>query len=280
MARDRSDDDFEDDHDDRPRRRRRDDDDRDPPRRDGSGKSSSLMVILLVCGVGGVLLLGCGCVGVGLLLPAVQKVRQAAAMSTAQNNLKRIGIAMHSSHDATNEWRVPYAVDSKGTSMPGHSFRVSLLPYMEQDALYRSIDLTQPWDSSRNLPLTSTHLRDFSDPNYPDLVGNNKTPYRAFVGGGAMFKTDGSRVRLQDITDGASNTIMLIQTTETIPWAKPQEIPYSKTTPLPSFGAPNSSAFQVLFADGSVRAVRVNTVPEADLRSLIEATDGRLVTLP
>src|SRR2546425_11751654 len=74
---------------------------------------------------------------IGLLLPAVQKVRAAAARIKCQNNLKQIGLALHSHHDATGS--LPPG-NSKPNGFSAHSF---LLPYLEQESLYRQIDFTK-----------------------------------------------------------------------------------------------------------------------------------------
>jgi prepilin-type N-terminal cleavage/methylation domain-containing protein len=83
---------------------------------------------------------------IGLLLPAVQKVRAAAARTQCQNNLKQIGLAIHNYHDAHSQF--PFG---KGPSYPAPakpyarwSMHSQLLPYIEQDNLYRSIDFTHP----------------------------------------------------------------------------------------------------------------------------------------
>src|SRR5262249_17395165 len=81
---------------------------------------------------------------IGLLLPAVQKVREAAARIKCRNNLKQLGLAMHSYHDANG--RLPPGIT---TWMNGedaaHTGFTYLLPYFEQDNVYRQIDLTKQW---------------------------------------------------------------------------------------------------------------------------------------
>ena len=269
------DDDLDDDKD-RPRRRRpRDDDSDDRPRKKPGGSNTGVIVGIVV----GVLALSmCACVPVmiGLLLPAVQKVRESAARMSSQNNMKRIGLAMHNQESATGSFQGPFA---PGATNQDHSFRVGLLPFMEQDGLYRQIDLTQPWDGVKNSPFTGTPIADFLDPANPASVGT-ATPYRMFVGPGAMFDGTAKMPTLMSITDGTSNTIMAVAATQTVPWASPQELPYGPGIPLPPLGStPTADGFNALMADGSVRYIR-KTIPTADLRSLIEKADGRVVNIP
>ncbi len=220
-----------------------------------------------------------GLLGVGIVLFLVAlgnmcKVRDAAARAYDANNLKQLALAQHSFSDANDGIVGPYAQVSPGVLNTELSFRVSLLPYIEHDDRYRQFDLKQPWDSARNAVASSEPLKFFQSPDTPDRAKPD-TPYRVFYGGGALFAADGTPVKLADIPDGASSTILFVHATETVPWAKPQEFPYTPTTPLPPLGSPGlGKGFNAAMADGSVRFLR-HTIAEADLRSLIEKADGR-----
>src|SRR5262249_24356089 len=161
------------------------------------------------------------------------------------------------------------------TVQKGVSFRVNLLPYMGQDGLYRSFDLTQPWDSARNKPHSDTPIKQFQ--SIYDPQPGVATPYRVFVGGGGPFDPDGKPVRLARIKDGAGNTILLVHAADQVPWAQPMELPYSPTAPLPALGHASINGMNVAMADGSVRFLKKDT-PDAVIRGLITKAGGEKVT--
>lgn len=164
---------------------------------------------------------------IGLLLPAVQKVREAAARLKCQNNLKQIGLAMHNHHSAREMFPPGYvsgiASDGSDTG-PGWGWKAHLLPEMEQDNLYRLINLavpveapahqaariTQvpifrcPSDDGRPTFLTVTVVTEVATSNYVGVFGNNEIEDDPGAGNGIFFRN--SRIRFGDITDGTSNT--------------------------------------------------------------------------
>src|SRR6476619_130793 len=85
---------------------------------------------------------------IGLLLPAVQKVREAAARAKCQNNLKQLGVALHNYHSAFNAfpygWGAPNVVGNTRTA----NWRVRLFPFMEMDTVYQQVNLTDTWTSA------------------------------------------------------------------------------------------------------------------------------------
>jgi hypothetical protein len=141
---------------------------------------------------------------------------------------------------------------------PLYSGRVLLLPFMEQEALYRQFDLSKAWDSPENMALSQTSIPIFMDPSSADQTAG-KTDYVFVTGKGTVFEA-GKYIRLADITDGSSNTIVIVEYKNTgIRWAEPVDLDISQPMSLPPGNHPNMNIAG--FADGSVRPISKNVPP-------------------
>src|SRR5437879_1325618 len=90
---------------------------------------------------------------IALLVPAVQKVRESAARAQCQNNLKQIGLALHSYHDSNKRLPPGYRatagyIDGANDTAPGWGWATFILPQIEQTTIYRQINLSQPVQQS------------------------------------------------------------------------------------------------------------------------------------
>jgi type II secretory pathway pseudopilin PulG len=270
--------DRDDDFDDRPRRRRfEDEDDAERPRRPSGGMGGGVIALI----IGGVLLAGLCVVGllVALLLPAVSRVREAAARVQTSNNLKQIGLAMHNYHGVNGHFPLPALKTRDGR--PGLSWRVAILPYIEQESLYRQFKLDEPWDSPANRQAARFMPKPFLSVGDPE--GTDLTHFRVFVGGGAMFEWDkktglGPETEQKaGLGDGSQNTIMVIEAAEAVPWSKPEELEYDPRRPLPALGPSFRDLFLVLLADGSVRPFNKGGLNETTLRAAITRNGGEVM---
>jgi hypothetical protein len=192
---------------------------------------------------------------------AVTKVRDAATRTRITNNLKMIAIAAHAYHDAYNT--MPPAAFGPAGKL---SWRVALLPYLEEGELYKQFKLDEPWDSEHNKKLLTKIPK-----VYAPLVGEappGHTFVRAFSGPGAVFPAPPGRVTLAAITtmNGTSNTIMVVDTGEPVPWTAPDELVYDPKAP-PRLGAQTPGGFLAAMCDGQVRFFRYNFPPETIARA-------------
>lgn len=235
-------------------RRRRDDDDDDAPRRPRQKSSSSTVWIILAAVF--VPLCGCGLIGAALLIPAVSKVREAAARTQSANNMKQLGLAIHAYHDANR--KLPAANNN------GLSWRVAILPYVEQAHLYQQFNQNEPWDSPANRPLLERMPKVFENPQRPAPPGH--TFYQAVVGPRAFFS--GPNRGFRDITDGLSNTLMLVEGADAVPWTKPADVVYDENGQLPPIG--DRGRFLGLYGDISIGRFTSGRIDDS-LRTLLTA---------
>lgn len=213
----------------------------------------------------------------GIMVPAVQKVRDAADRMTSQNNLKQIGIALHNYHDAMGAFPPAVVRDKNGKAL--YSWRVLILPYLEQDVIYKNWKKDEPWDSPHNKPLSDVVLKVYTIPGSPDGI-SNRTPYRVFIGKGTGFeelkRQPSKGIRFADITDGTTNTIAVVEATETVPWAKPEELDFVAGKALPPLGPPWRDGFNALLFDATVRLIPKTIKPQS-LQAMITRNGGEIV---
>jgi prepilin-type processing-associated H-X9-DG protein len=234
---------------------------------------------------------------IGLLLPANRRVQEAAGRMACRNNLKQLMLALHSYHDVTGgsvEYRPdrPYAPAANlfppGCVGPGAtpeerlSWMVALLPYVEQDSLYKKFNLEQGYEG--NLPAARTAVKTFLCPSSEEAAaGDAVTHYLAMAGIGpdAAARPAGAAgngfmgydrpTSMSMIEDGTSNTIALMETRAGLgPWARggvsslrgfdPADVPRLHAQPR-RWGS-DPGGMNVGMADGSVRFIRSSIEPK------------------
>ncbi len=204
---------------------------------------------------------------------AVLRMQEAAATSASSNNLKQIGLAMHNYHDTMNAFPPAAVCDKKGR--PQLSWRVLILPYIEQEALYKEFKLDEPWDSETNKKLLVKMPKVYAVPGKTKL-GDTDTYYRVFVGNGAGFDwLNGGKI--QNITDGTSNTLMCVTAATAVPWTKPDELEFDPEKDMGKLvGLVVNGKAQVVMFDGSVRTLPKLPAKET-LNALITRGGGEVV---
>lgn len=209
--------------------------------------------------------------------PAVfQKIQQETVKRMqGQNNLKQIGLAFFNYHDVYNQF--PFPTGKTDDGKPSQlSWRVHILPYIEEEALYEQFKLDEPWDSEHNKALLDKM------PDVFKLSDQTKAGHTQFVAPtGEGFIIDGDKTRkIRDLTDGLSNTVIVlsVQPEKAVPWTKPGGFsldPAKAAEILQNDGG----KFLALYGDGSVR--NISTQIEAEtLKALLTISGGEVVDLP
>jgi RNA polymerase sigma factor (sigma-70 family) len=206
----------------------------------------------------------------------VDKVREAAARAQSANHLKQIGLAMHNFHDANKAFPA-HAIYDKDGKKPLLSWRVAILPYIEQSELYKEFKLDEPWDSEHNKKLIKKMPAIYEIP-LPGKKKEGHTHYQVFTGPDTIF--DGpNKMKVVGITDGTSNTILAVEAKNAVEWTRPDDLTLPKDKDkLPAVGGHFSNGFHVLIADGSVRLVSPKVSPEA-FRAAITPAGGEIFDL-
>lgn len=160
-----------------------------------------------------------------MLLMSQSGGRQAARRITSSNNLKQIGLALHYYHETYGQFPPAYTVDKHGK--PQHSWRVLLLPFLEQGWLYEEFNLDEPWSSDANKKLISSMPHVYNSPFFYDKRSGGKTPYLAVVDeldGRTILLPKKSRA-MQEIPDGTSNTAVVVDDPGHMTiWTKPDAV--------------------------------------------------------
>jgi prepilin-type processing-associated H-X9-DG protein len=207
-----------------------------------------------------------------------------SAVSESQDKLKKIAVAMHNYHDAYGTF--PNAIYGPDRKTPGLSWRVALLPYIEHVQLYQQFKLNEPWDSEHNKKLIEKMPAVYGPPGGRGHSGY--TYYRGFAGKDATFLPHfpnqlgqpGQPVRGRRITefsDGTSNTVMIAEAAEAVPWTKPDELAFDLKGPLPKLGGIFAEGANAAYGDGSVRFLPASIPPNV-LRAFITPNMGEVIT--
>lgn len=201
-------------------------------------------------------------------------LRQASARVQSMYNLKQVSIGAHAEHDMSKTLPPSLLLDASGRAL--HGWPTLLLPYVEQDTLFKQIDLKKPWHQQESLFKTevSVYLNPLLDGK--DEAGNPLIHYA----GNIHVLAPGKRLTLKDIKDGAATTILFGEIAAHVrPWGTPWHLrdpARGLGNASTQFNGPpgrNPEGMCISFADGSVRFLSKNTDPEV-LRALATPAGG------
>jgi prepilin-type processing-associated H-X9-DG protein len=236
------------------------------------GKAGTIIAIMLLLPLVG-----------AFLLPARRSAGPAARRSQCKNNLKQIGIALYNYHEKFGSLPPAYIADQNGR--PLHSWRVLLLPFLDQAPLYAQYRFDEPWDGPNNSKLADSIHSIYCCPSddHGDLdhkLGRSTmTSYVAVVGADTAWPGHGAS-SFQDIKDGTSNTLLVVEVANSgIHWMEPRDLHVLQMTPTinaksgQGMSSRHTGGAHGVFADGSVRFISDTLTADA-LRALITAHAG------
>ena len=218
-------------------------------------------------------------------MPALAvQTRLAVQRSAAMNNLHQLALAMHMYQDANGS--LPAVANFDKKNKPLLSWRVHLLPYVDEGKLYREFKLDEPWDSEHNKKLIAKMPNVFANPYNTKLAADGKTTFLAPIykdaqGICAVFTGDKTGIAIQNIPDGTSNTVMLADVDDdaAVIWTKPDDLKLDPKNPHKSLSARHGERYLFAFADGSVHAI-TKKVNKDTLWAIFTANGGEVVELP
>lgn len=218
-----------------------------------------------------------------LLLPEPGHPKVSYDISQSKNNLKQIGLALHNYHDTYRTYPPAFIADEDGR--PKHSWRVLILPYLEQQSLYEKYDFSEAWDGPHNREIGKQVVEAFSDPVYQSKP-STAINYLAVVGPHTAWPGANSRTRsIEDFPDGTSNSVLAIEASAvSATWIEPRDLTLEEAIEALSKPDPDGAwsgnwrydvylGRQVLFADGTVR--RFEPISREAARVWLTIDDGK-----
>jgi len=209
----------------------------------------------------GIPLTGCAVLMVAIVascfIPEIPGPSGQRPQTECENNFRHLGLAMHGYQVQHGHFPPPYITDANG--VPMHSWRVLILPHMEELTLYNQYDFSKPWDHPDNLRLEDQMPAVFRCPS--DTSGSrHETIYVAIVGDETMWPPAGNRT-LADVSDGEDKTLLLVESSEhRTHWMAPNDIKFSDVAARPpgddsGLGDEHHSGANFLFTNGAMHFI-------------------------
>lgn len=192
-----------------------------------------------------------------------------AQLLASEQNLKQIVLASINYAD-TNNGTMPADIRSPdGKAVL--SWRVAILPFIEESPLYKQFKLDEPWDSAANKKLIEKMPKVYAPVRVKANAG--ETFYQVFTGPTTLFDPTVPSRYPASITDGTANTGLVFEAGVPVVWTKPADLPFDPDKKVPALGGMFDGVFHVGMADGTVMRCRKDP-DEKELKKLIMPADG------
>jgi hypothetical protein len=191
-----------------------------------------------------------------------------APFHTPEESLSRLGLAMLNYESAHQELPGHAIYSDDGT--PLLSWRVSILPFIEQNDLFDEFRLDEPWDSPHNIALLPRMPHIFATPD----VGDGFTIYVTSNGEKTAFPFADEQVRLNSFVDGPANTALIVQARDRRPveWTRPMDLMFDETNPRDGLNRTSQSGMYYVNAEGGLGFLP-HLVGDGDVASLLQRND-------
>jgi prepilin-type processing-associated H-X9-DG protein len=213
-----------------------------------------------------------------VVTPPLDEAWTSARRKVSMSNLKQLVLGMHNYHDVHKSFPAVGSSDASGKMLL--SWRVQLLPYVEQQKLYDQFHLDEPWDSEHNRKLIDKMPEVFRCPASRFRQEQGLSTYRVVSGEGTVFPGR-EGIPFKEIKDGTSNTIMLVEVDDdhAVIWTRPEGLPFDPQNPARGLGGQFEGGFNAAFCDGSVQFLKLPADKE-NLRRMLLRADGEPVSRP
>ena len=210
----------------------------------------------------------CGSAGVA------RKRAHHGLQAQSMNNAKQIVLAMHDYNSSHRHF--PAASSFGPDGKPLLSWRVYLLPFIDQQRLFEQFHLNEPWDSPHNKTLIERMPTVYQ--SLGTKAEKGKTCYLVPVGNGAIYSSGRDEPKVEDVKDGLSNTIMLVEVDDqhAVVWTRPDDLAFDPKDPKTGIGSPQQDGFITAFCDGSVRFLSAG-VDAKTLSALFTRAGGEVI---
>lgn len=223
------------------------------------------------------------------LTTAVVAAREAARRSNCKGELKQIGLALLNYRDTYGCFPPAYIADAEGR--PAHSWRVLILPFLGNAALYNDYRFDEPWDGPHNRTLSTRILLwpDYSMYHCPsDLPASGAadatmTSYVAVIGPDTVWKNAGG-VNADEIADGPESTLMVVEVANSgIHWMEPRDLHVLQMAPTinaaggQGISSRHRGGAHAATVDNSVRFIR-DPLPASTLRALLTISGNEQIS--